>query len=126
MPDVGKASHAVVQEAANAGVGVFGAGLESQRASVVATDGMVTDGPYPATKEVIGGFSIVDVAHGRSRWRGLPRSPSLAAVRKRSGSSCPTPNKTRCSARLTGDGDIPTTTHRHDRALRGMRVRGIR
>jgi hypothetical protein len=61
-PDVGKASHAVVQEAVNAGVFVFGAGLECQRASVVATDGMVTDGPYPETKEVIGGFSVVDVA----------------------------------------------------------------
>jgi hypothetical protein len=61
-PDVGKASHAVVQEAVNAGVFVFGAGLERQRASVVATDGMVTDGPYPETKEVIGGFSVVDVA----------------------------------------------------------------
>jgi hypothetical protein len=59
---VGKASHAVVQEAVNAGVFVFGAGLERQRASVVATDGMVTDGPYPETKEVIGGFSVVDVA----------------------------------------------------------------
>jgi hypothetical protein len=61
-PDVGKASHAVVQDAVNAGVFVFGAGLERQRASVVATDGMVTDGPYPETKEVIGGFSVVDVA----------------------------------------------------------------
>ena len=46
-PDVGKASHAVVQEAVNAGVFVFGAGVERQRASVVATDGTVTDGPYP-------------------------------------------------------------------------------
>lgn len=62
MPDVGKASHAVIQEAVNAGVFVFGAGLERQRASVVATDGMVTDGPYPETKEVIGGFVVVDVA----------------------------------------------------------------
>ncbi|WP_440106209.1 YciI family protein [Streptosporangium sp. H16] len=61
-PDVGKASHAVIQEAVNAGVWVFGGGLERQRASVVATDGMVTDGPYPETKEVIGGFSVVDVA----------------------------------------------------------------
>ncbi|MEU4535926.1 YciI family protein [Streptosporangium sp. NPDC023825] len=61
-PDVGKASHAVVQEAVDAGVWVFGAGLERQRASVVATDGLVTDGPYPETKEIIGGFSIVDVA----------------------------------------------------------------
>ena len=61
-PDVGKASHAVVQEAVNAGVWVYGGGLERQRASIVATDGMVTDGPYPETKEVIGGFSVVDVA----------------------------------------------------------------
>jgi hypothetical protein len=62
FPDVGKAAHAAVQEAVNAGVFVFGAGLERQKASVVATDGMVTDGPYPETKEVIGGFVVVDVA----------------------------------------------------------------
>ncbi|MET7959939.1 YciI family protein [Micromonospora zamorensis] len=62
MPDVGKASHAVVQEAVNAGVWVYGGGLERQRASIVATDGTVTDGPYPETREVIGGFSVVDVA----------------------------------------------------------------
>ncbi|ASW55098.1 YciI family protein [Plantactinospora sp. KBS50] len=60
-PDVGKASHAVVREAMGAGVWLFGAGLHRQRASIVATDGMVTDGPFPETKEVIGGFSIVDV-----------------------------------------------------------------
>jgi hypothetical protein len=46
----------------SAGVWVFGAGLQRQRASIVATDGMVTDGPFPETKEVIGGFSVVDVA----------------------------------------------------------------
>lgn len=61
LPDVAKAALAVVQEAQEAGVWVFGAGLESQRASIVATDGMVTDGPYPETKEVIGGFAVVDV-----------------------------------------------------------------
>ena len=61
MPDVGKAAHAVLQEAVDAGVFVFGGGLERQRASVVATDGMVTDGPYPETKAVIGGFVMVDV-----------------------------------------------------------------
>jgi hypothetical protein len=27
----------------------------------VGTDGMVTDGPFPETKEIIGGFAIVDV-----------------------------------------------------------------
>lgn len=61
MPDVAKAAHGVVQEAVNAGVWVFGGGLASQVASVVATDGTVTDGPYPETKEVIGGFCVVDV-----------------------------------------------------------------
>jgi hypothetical protein len=39
----------------------FGGGLESERASIVATDETVTDGPYPEAKEVIGGFSLVDV-----------------------------------------------------------------
>ncbi|MFF5294354.1 YciI family protein [Paractinoplanes globisporus] len=60
--DVGKASHAVVEEAISAGVWVYGAGLLRQRASVVGTDGMVTDGPFPETKEVVGGFSVVEVA----------------------------------------------------------------
>jgi len=62
LPAVTKAALAVVEEAQEAGVWVFGAGLQSQRASIVATDGMVTDGPYPETKEVIGGFSVVDVS----------------------------------------------------------------
>jgi hypothetical protein len=61
LPDVAKAALAVVQEAKDAGVFVFSGGLDSQRASVVATDGMVTDGPYPETKEVIGGLMVVDV-----------------------------------------------------------------
>ncbi|MFC7479881.1 YciI family protein [Luedemannella flava] len=61
LPDVGKAAHAVSQEAMDAGVWVFGGGLERQRASIVATDGVVTDGPYPETKEVIGGLVVVDV-----------------------------------------------------------------
>jgi hypothetical protein len=47
MPGVTKAAHEVVREAKDAGVWVFSGGLESQRASVVATDGTVTDGPYP-------------------------------------------------------------------------------
>jgi hypothetical protein len=61
MPAVSKAAHAVVDEAAKAGVWVFGGGLEHQKASVVATDGTVTDGPYP---EAVGGFWVVDV-HSR-------------------------------------------------------------
>ena len=61
-PAVGQAAHAVVREAQDAGVWIFGGGVQSQRASIVATDGKVTDGPYPETKAVIGGFAIVDVA----------------------------------------------------------------
>jgi hypothetical protein len=59
MPAVTNASLAVVQEAIDAGVWVFGGGLENQKASVVATDGTVTDGPHP---EAIGGLCVVDAA----------------------------------------------------------------
>lgn len=61
LPEVGKAAHGVLQEAIDAGVWVFGGGLERQKANIVATDGSVTDGPYPETKEVVGGFVVVDV-----------------------------------------------------------------
>lgn len=62
MPDVAKAAHAVVQEAKDAGVFVFTGGLpEDVRSVVVAVDGTVTDGPYPETKEFIGGIMVVDV-----------------------------------------------------------------
>lgn len=62
MPEVGAAAHAVVQEALNAGVWIFGIGLEAQRASIVATDGTVTDGPYPETMGGLGGFSLIEVS----------------------------------------------------------------
>jgi hypothetical protein len=58
MPAVAKAAHAVVQEAINAGVYLFAGGLEDKRASIVATDGTVTDGPYP---DAIGGATLVEV-----------------------------------------------------------------
>jgi hypothetical protein len=57
-PAVAAAAHAAVQEAIKAGVYVSAGGLVNQPASVVATDGAVTDGPYP---EGIGGFTLVDV-----------------------------------------------------------------
>jgi hypothetical protein len=57
MPAVAEASHAVVHDAMNAGVWVFGGGLEHQKASIVATDGTVADGPYP---QAIGGLSVID------------------------------------------------------------------
>ena len=45
LPDVARASREVVQQAKDAGVWIFGAGLERQQASIVATDGTVSDGP---------------------------------------------------------------------------------
>jgi len=77
LPDVAEAAHKVVQMAKDAGVWVFGAGVESQRASVVAIDGMLTEGPYPETKAVIGGFSIVDV---RSRAEALEWAAKIAVA----------------------------------------------
>jgi hypothetical protein len=60
LPDVAKAAQAVVEQAEEAGVWVFGGGLHSrEEVSVVATDGTVTDGAE--TKAYIGGFSVVDV-----------------------------------------------------------------
>jgi hypothetical protein len=77
LPDVSAAALAVVHEAQEAGVWVYGAGLESQRASIVGTDGVVSDGPYPETKEVIGGFSVIDVA---SREEALEWAAKIAAA----------------------------------------------
>ena len=51
--------------------------MERQRASIVATNGVVTDGPFPETKEVIGGFAIVDVP---SREEALEWAARIAAA----------------------------------------------
>ena len=58
---VSESSRRVVQEAKDAGVWIFGGGLHTQVASVVATDGTITAGPDPETKAVLGGFSIIEV-----------------------------------------------------------------
>ncbi len=62
LPAVAEAAHKVVQEAKDAGVWIFGGGLRTQSASIVATDGTITAGPNPETKAVIGGFSIIEVS----------------------------------------------------------------
>jgi hypothetical protein len=59
FPAVGSAAHDVVREAIDAGVWVFGAGIQDQVASIVGTDGAVTEGGHP---EAVGGFCIVDVS----------------------------------------------------------------
>ncbi len=77
MPEVGEAAHQVVREAKAAGVWIFGGGLFSQRASIVATDGTVSDGPFPETKAVVGGFSIIEVP---SREEALMWAGKIAAT----------------------------------------------
>lgn len=57
-PAVAEAAHSVIQEAIDAGVYVFAGGLEERRASIVATDGTVSDGPLPAA---LGGATLLDV-----------------------------------------------------------------
>ena len=57
MPDIDRAAHAVTREAIDAGVWVCGSGLEEQRASIVAADGTVTDGPPVA----VGGLTVIEV-----------------------------------------------------------------
>ena len=62
LPDVTDAAHAVMHEAKDAGVWVFGGGLTTpEEVTVVGTDGTVTEGTSSDTKQYLGGFSIVDV-----------------------------------------------------------------
>lgn len=77
LPAVSEAAHKVVREAQDAGVWVFGGGLESQQASIVATDGSVAAGPYPETKAVLGGFAIIEVP---SREDALEWAAKIAAA----------------------------------------------
>lgn len=59
LPAVAAASHAVVRQAEEAGVWIFGGGLNSHDVSIVGTDGSVNDTQIPRH---LGGFSIIDVA----------------------------------------------------------------
>ncbi len=70
-------SHKVVREAKEAGVWIFGGGLFRQQASIVGTDGKVTDGPYPETKAVVGGLTIIEVP---SREEALQWAAKIAAA----------------------------------------------
>jgi len=62
LPAVSDASHAVVQEAKDAGVWVFGGGIDDSVAPVmVAADGTATEGTYPQTKQFDGGYTVLEV-----------------------------------------------------------------
>lgn len=62
FPAVGKAAVTVVLDAMDAGVFIFGGGLlEPPTTTIVATDGSISQGPNPACRDFIGGFTIVEV-----------------------------------------------------------------
>ncbi len=105
LPDVAKAAHDVVEEAKEAGVWVFGGGVKGHEASVVATDGSVTAGPYSESKKHLGGFAVIDVPSREEALEWAAKIAAPAAVRKRYGSSCRTrPSESKetrhCRARL--------------------------
>jgi hypothetical protein len=59
FPAVGKAAHAAVQEMAEAGVLLFTGGMAYEGASIVGTDGTVTEGGF---LEAVGGITVIDAA----------------------------------------------------------------
>jgi hypothetical protein len=62
MPAVGEAAQAVMREAKDAGVYVFGGGInEAVAPLMVAADGTVTNETYPQTGELDGGFCVVEL-----------------------------------------------------------------
>jgi len=62
FPDVVRDSHAVIQEAKDAGVYVFGGGINEDVAPVlVAADGTVTEGTYPQSTQLDGGYTILNL-----------------------------------------------------------------
>ena len=59
---VSDAAHAVIREAKDAGVYVFGGGINAAVApQMVAADGAVTNETYPPTKELDGGFCVLEL-----------------------------------------------------------------
>lgn len=56
------ASHAVVEEAKEAGVWVFGGAIDDSVPPVLVNgDGTVTEGTYPETKQLEGGYAILEL-----------------------------------------------------------------
>ena len=78
---VSRESHAVVQQAKDAGVWVFGGGIDESVAPVrVAGDGTVIEGAYPENERLSGGFAVLeDPVARRCSWSG--RHASLSSCR---------------------------------------------
>lgn len=59
---VGEAAHAVIREARRAGIYVFSGGIDTGVApAMVAGDGTVTSETYPQTRELDGGFCVLEL-----------------------------------------------------------------
>lgn len=55
-------SHAVIQEAKDAGVYVFGGGIDETVPPVrVAADRTITEGTYPQTRQIEGGYTVLEL-----------------------------------------------------------------
>ena len=78
LQEVVDASHAVVREAREAGVWVFGGGIdESVPPVLVSGDGAVTEGTYPQTARIEGGYTVLEVP---SREEALAWAAKIAAA----------------------------------------------
>ena len=89
---VGEAAHAVMREAKAAGVYVFGGGInEGVAPLMVASDGTVSKETYPQTKELDGGFCVLELP---SREAAIQWAAKIA-------------NACRCSQELREFGDDP-------------------
>lgn len=62
LPAVAEAAHVVVREAKAAGVWIFGGGIaEDVPPVLVFGDGTVTEGTYPQTRSIEGGYAILEL-----------------------------------------------------------------
>ena len=62
LPQAGRAANDVIERAKEAGVYLFAGGIAAGTAPVmVDADGTVTQGSYPQTAELDGGFTVLDL-----------------------------------------------------------------
>ena len=83
---------------------VSSGGLQDQPASIVATDGTVTDGPYP---EAIGGYTLIDVPSRKEALGWAARIAVACRCAQEVREIGFDPSSTRCSARRIADSDVP-------------------
>lgn len=87
IAEIAEASAEMTREAIAAGAFVFGGGIKGglQDAWTVDEAGVVTDGPYPESKEHLGGFVVVDVGtlEEALMWAGKCASACRATVQVR-------------------------------------------